>query len=69
MPRTGIVNYTGNLEDTTMFKNMTDADLLAAITDLRISINNAANTRSARNMTWMLRQLDIAVAIKRQRGL
>lgn len=63
------MNYTGNLEDTTMFKNMTDADLLAAITDLRISINNAANTRSARNMTWMLRQLDIAVAIKRQRGL
>lgn len=52
-----------------MFKNMTDADLLAAITDLRISINNAANTRSGKNMTWMLRQLDIAVAIKRQRGL
>lgn len=52
-----------------MFKDMTDDQLLAAITDLRISINNAFGTKSAKNMTWMLRQLDIAVAIKRQRGL
>lgn len=51
-----------------MFKDMTDSQLDEAITDLRISINNAFGTKSARNMTWMLRQLDIAIAIRRQRA-
>lgn len=50
-----------------MFKTMTPAQLDAAITDLRISINNAFGTKSAKNMTWMLRQLDIAVAVRRKR--
>ena len=52
-----------------MIKDMTDEALLAYITDLRISINNAFGTRSARNMNWMLKHLDIAVAVKRRRGL
>ena len=51
-----------------MYKDMSDADLQEAINNLRRSINNAFGTKSGKNMSWMLRQLDIAVAVKRKRA-
>lgn len=52
-----------------MIKDMTDEALLAFITDTRILLANAAGMKKAKGFGQLLRHLDIAVAVKRQRGL
>lgn len=69
MPITGIVTYTGTTKDTTMIKDMTDEGLLEFITNTRILLANAAGMKKAKGFGQLLRHLDIAVAVKRQRGL
>jgi hypothetical protein len=52
-----------------MIKDMTDEALLDFITDTRILLNNAAAMKKGKGFGTMLRHLDIAVAVKRSRGL
>lgn len=49
-----------------MFKDMSDAGLQEAITSLQNLTYIASETRS-RRLGYLLRDLDIAVAVKRQR--
>lgn len=50
-----------------MFKDMSDADLQAAIETLRGLAANAVEMRKRTGVGGLLRDLDIAVAVKRQR--
>lgn len=51
-----------------MFKDMTDSALLDAIHSIRTLLWNASQMNDNRGVIRLTRQLDIAVAIKRQRG-
>lgn len=50
-----------------MFKDMTDAELQAAIDNLRSHLNNQFAVKQTRGVAKNLRDLDIATAIKGQR--
>lgn len=52
-----------------MLKDMTDEGLLEAIGSIRQSLWNASQMNDARGVMRLTRQLDIAIAIKRKRGL
>lgn len=54
---------------TPLFKNMTDEGLLRAIADIRMLLWNASSMNDAKGVIRLTRQLDIAIAIKRRRGL